>query len=726
MKRKLTLLIGLIMAMTATATAGVLLSPVAPDTSQWIVFHNNFRLDERPVSNTLRIAADSKYWLWVNGRLEVAEGALKRGPNRTDTYADVVKLKHLRKGDNRVDVLVWYWGKQGFSHRSTATAGLYFDLAVNGRAVSQTGPWRTALHPAFFLPNGEIPNYRLSESNIGFDARKDIDFTSDDFDFARWAVASEISLEQADWNRLVDRPIPQWKDYGMKKYESVSSNGGEYVCRLPYNAQVTPYLKVKANAGDTIHIRTDHYAGGGELNVRAVYVTREGVQEYENPGWMNGQKVIYSVPASVEVLELKYRETGYDCELSGEFKCDDERLNTLWKKSQRTLYVTMRDNYMDCPDRERAQWIGDVTNELVETFYALSPSATALTRKCLLELAAWQRADSVMYSPVPEGNWKKELPMQTLAMVGLGTWNYYLGSGDKETLRAVNSAYKRYMHKWRITADGLVEYRKGAWDWGDWGENQDMQAMCQMWYAITLEYYAKQCDLLGQTGEAEWAREVNRGLKAAIHRTLWNGYAYKHPQFTGKPDDRVQALAVLAGVAREEEYPLLLNVLATTEFASPYMERYVLEAMCEMGYTEDALRRMTARYEPMINGESSTLWEVFDMSGNPSRWSLNHAWSGGPLIMLSRYIAGITPRVPGFKEIEIAPRPCGLREIKAVLPTEQGELKMELKGDCCRMELRLTTPVPAHITAPAGYEISKGAAHVRAGRHKVIFEKKNS
>ena len=94
--------------------------------------------------------------------------------------------------------------------------------------------------------------------------------------------------------------------------------------------------------------------------------------------------------------------------------------------------------------------------------------------------------------------------------------------------------------------------------------------------------------------------------------------------------------------------------------------------------------------------------------------------------MLSRYIAGITPRVPGFKEIEIAPKPCGLREIKAVLPTEQGELKMELKGDCCHMELRLTTPVPAHITAPAGYEISKGAAHVRAGRHKVIFEKKNS
>ena len=35
----------------------------------------------------------------------------------------------------------------------------------------------------------------------------------------------------------------------------------------------------------------------------------------------------------------------------------------MWEKSQRTLYITMRDTYMDCPDRERAQWWGDEVNE---------------------------------------------------------------------------------------------------------------------------------------------------------------------------------------------------------------------------------------------------------------------------------------------------------------------------------------------------------------------------
>lgn len=50
-------------------------------------------------------------------------------------------------------------------------------------------------------------------------------------------------------------------------------------------------------------------------------------------------------------------------------------MNELWKRSVRTLYITMRDSYMDCPDRERAQWWGDEVNELGEAFYALSPPA---------------------------------------------------------------------------------------------------------------------------------------------------------------------------------------------------------------------------------------------------------------------------------------------------------------------------------------------------------------
>ena len=105
----------------------------------------------------------------------------------------------------------------------------------------------------------------------------------------------------------MERPIPQWKNSGLLSYVSVreSLRGDTLFCRLPYNAQITPYLKVEAEAGKTIHIRMDNYEGGSERNVRAEYITREGEQEYESYGWMNGHESITSSP----------RREGAGCEI---------------------------------------------------------------------------------------------------------------------------------------------------------------------------------------------------------------------------------------------------------------------------------------------------------------------------------------------------------------------------------------------------------------------------
>lgn len=103
---------------------------------------------------------------------------------------------------------------------------------------------------------------------------------------------------------------------------------------------------------------------------------------------MNGHYVWYILPEGVEVKDVAFRETGYDTEFAGSFTCDDPFLNELWKRSAHTLYITMRDTYFDCPDRERAQWWGDAVKELGEAFYALSPSSHKLAVKGIYELVA--------------------------------------------------------------------------------------------------------------------------------------------------------------------------------------------------------------------------------------------------------------------------------------------------------------------------------------------------
>ena len=471
---------------------------------------------------------------------------------------------------------------------------------------------------------------------------------------------------------------------------------------------MNPYIKLKAKVGEIIDIRTDNYCGGGTPNVYAEYITKNGIQEFEAWGWMNGHQVLYTIPKDVEVLELKFRETGYDTEFVGSFSCEDKFYNKLWDKSLRTLYITMRDTYMDCPDRERAQWWGDVVNELGEAFYSLDQNAHLLTRKAILELMNWQRSDSTIFSPVPAGNWNQELPMQMLASIGYyGFWTYYMGTGDKNTIKAVYPNVKKYIHVWKLDEEGLVIPRKGGWTWGDWGDNKDLVLLYNLWYSLALEGFHLMADLFGEKEDSRWACQVNERLKRAFHTKFWNGNFYISPHYKGKPDDRSQALAVITGILPESAYPVIRPFFKQQYHASPYMEKYVLEALCMMGYYEDALERMKKRYYDMVESKLTTLWEGWGI-GNKGYGggSYNHAWSGGPLTILSHYFAGISPMKPAFKEFVINPVCNCFGEIHSITPTKWGKIELCLtnKLNVIVVEVKIPRKTKGHFIIPNGIE----------------------
>src|SRR5665647_357411 len=90
------------------------------DTNIWTSFRKDFFINEIPATAQVKIATDSKYWLWINGKMIVFEGELKRGPNPRDTYYDELDIaKYLGKGNNTIGILTWYWGRDGFDHKSS-------------------------------------------------------------------------------------------------------------------------------------------------------------------------------------------------------------------------------------------------------------------------------------------------------------------------------------------------------------------------------------------------------------------------------------------------------------------------------------------------------------------------------------------------------------------------------------------------------------------------------
>lgn len=170
-------------------------------------------------------------------------------------------------------------------------------MEVGRKTIYSDSTWVSRIHPAYETALDPAPNWRLPESNIRFIAGKDLANWQTVTDKAAlgFTPSKEIGAwGDAPWNTLVKRPIPFWKDFGIKEARLERSETEKeiiYTACLPYNMQMTPIIDIEDNrGGNRLFIETDHWNGGSQINLRAEYVTAPGHRTYESLGWLNGQK----------------------------------------------------------------------------------------------------------------------------------------------------------------------------------------------------------------------------------------------------------------------------------------------------------------------------------------------------------------------------------------------------------------------------------------------------
>lgn len=682
--------------------------------NNWAAFRTTFDVtdvDELPTTVDARIAAETKYWLWVNGELVVFEGSVKRGPTRQDSYVDHVDLRpHLRTGENTLAILAVSYGRGGYAGPYSGRAGLFFE--AEDIDLRSNDSWKVRKVDAYGSMSVDT-NYRLAEPNVRYDARQEPagwdDWTSGDFDDSSWSAATTAGNEgSSPWNLLVDNPIP------LLKFEDVTavpvtdprvkttSSGGvtTYELRMPVNHQLTPWVRLGAGtqAGRTVGLKTDHATvkgSGTEQAVQAEYVTRAGAQDHESLVWMNGDKLFVTAQDGAVVEEIGYRFSGYDTEFDGTFTSDDPYMDKLWTMARDTLYVTMRDSYMDCPDRERSQWWGDATNELEEAFYALDPSAAALGRKGISNLMGFRDGDLIP-TQAPAATFS-ELPAQSLAAV-MSFWMFYEYSGDESVLDETYQPSVAYLRTYDMDADGLLEHNHGGtWHWHDWGYNEDGRLIDTLWYYLALQATLKSGTEVGRSADdadMTWLEGRATSIRDNIDKLWVDGKGFYESTGDGRADDRANALAVYAGLAKPSQYEQIRDVLVNVKKSSPYMDKYVLEALYLMGYPDDAMARMKDRYAPMVNDpDHSTLWEFFAGPEQDAAGTFNHAWTGGPLTMMSRYAAGIQPVAPGFTEFAVRPQLGTMKQVSADVHSVNGEIAVSVDAtDRTTYDLDVTVP----------------------------------
>ena len=164
-----------------------------------------------------------------------------------------------------------------------------------------------------------------------------------------------------------------------------------------------------------------------------------------------------------------------------------------------------------------------------------------------------------------------------------------------------------------------------------------------------------------------------------------------------------------------EDYELISYVLMSTYEASPFCEKYVLEALCVMDREDLAIQRMLERYDGMLHDEYDTLWEQFtDDIG-----TVNHGWTAAPLYILSKYVAGIRATEPGFEEYEIAPADV-LDSFDCSVYTPKGNLTVSLNKNDEQTVISITaidSEGIVRIPASMGTEIS-----VTGGNYELLGE----
>ena len=634
--------------------------------NEWIMFYKTFSVNQIGTF-FLDIAVDTRYFLWINDQVCVWDGGLFRDAYcKNSGFCDRVDISEfLRKGINEMKILVWHYGNGGRNNNPLPTGGLRYSCDALNLYSDETTLCQ--LHPGFGDTGGTQPSYLYGGFHIGFDANRIVQ----EKDYQKACVLSE---EQ--FGALYLRPVPLWS-FSELKLPGYEKKNQVYSVHLRTAHQVLPYMKVKACGNERIDIRSDRYevnggpGGGGKglyYGHRTEYVCKPGVNIYLNYDYMACETIYFTIPESVEVLELGYRLCEYNSQLMELFSCENASVNTLIQKCANTLKICMRDNFMDCPDRERGQWIGDVSVQAPQIFYAMDKEAVSLLKKAILNFIGLRNGD-VLVGNVP-GIHSRELPGQSLHAIGeLGMIAaYYNNTKDKELLSFCLEPMIRYLKLWEMGTDGMVVPRQGDWRWFDHLNNQDTTILENTWYYSALKFAQYSCQELNTIQYKSFLEQRLQSIQNNFEQCFWKGKYYASGECV---DDRAIAMTVLTGLALPEHYDALKNVLITTYNASTYMEGYVCKALFEIGYSKYAFQRMMSRYYNLIENENSTLWEDFMILGTK-----NHAWTGAPLTLIYEYIAGISIDY-NKKTIRINPDFSLLKRQKYSIFVEDGIVSIE-------------------------------------------------
>ncbi|THF73527.1 family 78 glycoside hydrolase catalytic domain [Cohnella fermenti] len=627
----------------------------------------------------LDITADDYYKLYINGRF------VAQGPAQNDAghyyYNRIEVGSFLIAGTNAIAVHVYYQGLVNRAYNSgDYRQGLIAELSAGGRLLVRTdSSWRTK----------RAEEYTRSDS-FGYDTqfpehidarRSEQGWRQPYFDDSAWLPACESA--HTDYT-FAEQPTPLLSVYELKPLRVQRRAPGHYW--IDFGQELTGQfcMEAEGEAGAVIEVRCGEELEADGLAVRfdmrcnctyqerwTLSGARDRLEPYDYKGFRYVE--VFGPEAAIQPDSFHAIVRHYPLdEESCLFQCSDERMNGIFQICKTGVKLGAQENYVDCPTREKGQYLGD--NTVIGHSHMLLSGDMRLYKKAIEQFALSSATCPGLMAVVP-GHLMQEIADFSLQWP-LQLLEYYRYSGDLDFARDMYPYAERLLRHFQTynRGDGLLHNVADKWNLVDWPkelrDDYDFELtrpvgpgchnVVNALYLGCIQAVNELRELLGIADDADksdWLRLRQNFIEAF--------YDPASRLFTDAPGSRHHALhsnvlPLLFGLAPVEAIPSIVQLIRDKRFScGVYFAYFVLKALARVGEHSLLYELMDSEEERswgnMLNEGATACFEAW---GKEQKWntSLCHAWASAPVPLLIEEIIGLKPSKPGWTEISFAPR----------------------------------------------------------------------
>ena len=492
-------------------------------------------------------------------------------------------------------------------------------------------------------------------------------------------------------------------------------------------------ISIKCNGKIKATVETCELNGIGYIN-EEIITDKDIIHTSQRMNSVGEAKLtIENIAADVCIIEdfhLIYSH--YPVKNEAHFKCSDELLNKIYDVCMHTLKICRQNTHLDSPThQEPLACTGDYyIQSLMEYLNIYDPTLTAF--------------DIFRTNQILEHQKGKMFHTTYSLMLPMWLYDYYMFTGDKKllnlsknALECLFSAFDNYVDK----ENGLLEYAPNYMfvDWivmkdapDPYGDARDMMShgkmdgfslhhppkvlgqsvLCMLYYQALI-CANKLYSLLDDEKTADMCLKKAESIKNAINKHLYDKDKNLYIGGLNTPDKvetnkwlpkniertfylkQANVLAVLYGIAPKEQRASILDYVAKglrKEEMQPYFYHFLLEAIYKEGLFSEYGLKLIRTYESLINKTEKGLCEAWEYI----KCDCSHAWGGAPAYILKKAIAGFEMLEPCYKKIKLSPSLYDLDFADFDISTPYGNINIKLS--------RNTSP---QITAPEQIQIIK-------------------